>query len=246
MAAEFLRGADNGPAIIGAWEDLSAQMTGSFRTEYLNREPRAAGSTDDHILQELGGLNPKVAPWRDYETGEIDYDGFYAKREELLGSLTSKVRTAYEKYEAKSIDADLRAVEPQIREARTLRSQSYDMPRYFHGSKSDVEALADEKRLDEFTAYVRQEVARAKREYGPDFELSLPDAARILAKRDYNDAELGDDAALVFQNNVKANPKRDDFLIKHADVLARFFPDLYRRKALQERLSDELFEAVIR
>ena len=144
-----------------------------------------------------------------------------------------------------AVDPELRTLEEDIKRAVNLRRESFDMPRYNDPSKTAEELVAYEGKLQDFMAFVRVEVARAKREFGPDFEMSLPDAARILGKRDFNDDQLGQDAAAIFSNKVTRNPDLDDFLIDHQRELAPFFPDLYRRKTLQERLDDDLFEVVI-
>ncbi len=233
-----------GSTLMSRYQDLQTQMAGSFNLAFLKHSPKERESEDGQILEELGKLNPRQAPYTDFETGITDWDRFYADVFALEDQLSPAVFAAREA-QLYSVDPELRALEPDIKRAVNLRRESFDMPRFDDPSKTTEELVAYERQLQDFMDFVRVEVARAKREFGPDFELSLPDAARILGKRDFNDRQLGEDAAAIFGDKVKRNPDLDDFLIEHQRELVPFFPDLYRRKDLQAQLDDDLFEVVI-
>ena len=233
-----------GSNIMSLYQDLQTQMSGAFNLAFLEHSPKDRKSEDGRLLAEIGKLNPRQEPYTDFETGVVDWDSFFADVFDLEDQLSPAVRKARED-QLYSVDPGLKAIEPDIKKAIDLQRESYKMPRFDDPSKSTAELLAYEREVKDFMAFVRVEVARAKREFGEDFEMSLPTAARILGERDYNNKQLGEDAAAIFGNKVKRNADLDDFLIEHQRELAPFFPDLYRRKALQERLDDDLFEVVI-
>jgi len=237
LARQFQEGAENGPAIISRWEDLDSQMAGSYRAIYIGSDPKKKETPDGKTLQKLGELNPNLEPWVDFETGEIDWDGFRTEKERLIESLSPDVQKAYEAFVAKSVDPDLRAIEPQVREARGLHSQSFDYPKYAGITPTE----ADE--LDKFVAFVKTEYRRAKLQ-NPDFPLTQAEAAQVLGRKN-GDAKLGSDAALVIQGKAPVNKERINFLLKNQEILGKFYPDLYRSIEIQRQLNPDVLEAVL-
>lgn len=224
-----------------AWDDYTQQMVGVFASEYLGVESNRQ-TEEGRLLQAYQQI--EMRDFRDPETLEVDRDAFFAAKDAAFAALPLDLQLSIEN-NIRSENPTVQEAETQIKEAKRLRSEFYEMPKYLDPGKSDEEMLEYEKRLAEFMAFVVQELARAKREFGEDFSLSRPEAAIILGQRDFGDKQLGEDAALIFRGKVKRNPERLQFLDTHQDVLARFFPNLYRLKAAREALSDELFEAVI-
>ena len=242
-AAEFRDGnLKLGDDLIRKYRDLQTQMAGVLIQ--VDKPEGEAATEDDRILREIQALNPNAAKYRDSETGDTDWGAFFTDVEVLKEQLTPEVRQAYADI-LRGVNEDWRRVEPQVKNAIALRRELFEIPKYLDPNKSDAEELEYESRLKEFMNFVREEMDKAKREFGPDFSLTLPEAARILGKRDFNDEQLGQDAAAIFSNKVKLNPDRETFLDEHQEELVPFFPDLYRRKSLQGLLSDELFEVAI-
>ncbi|KKM74377.1 hypothetical protein LCGC14_1400950, partial [marine sediment metagenome] len=242
-AAEFTAGnLKLGDELIEKFRDLQTQMAGVLLE--VDREESEAATEDDRILREIQKLNPHATKYRDAETGDTDWGAFFTDVEELKVQLTPEVRQAYEDI-LRGVNEDWRLVEPQVKRAIALQRDLFEIPKYLDPGKGNTEMLEYESRLREFMNFVREELDRSKREFGPDFSLTLPEAARILGKRDFNDEQLGIDAANIFSQKAKFNPARGDFLDEHQEELVPFFPGLYRRRAYQELLSDELFEVAI-
>ncbi|KKN08520.1 hypothetical protein LCGC14_1055890 [marine sediment metagenome] len=224
-----------------AWDDYTQQMVGVYASEYLGLESNRQ-TEEGRLLQAYQQI--EMRDFRDPETLEVDRDAFFAAKDSAFSALPPDLQLSIEG-NIRSENPDVQEAEAQIKEAKRLRSEFYEMPKYLDPGKTNAEMLAYEDRLTEFMAFVVEELARAQREFGEDFSLTRPEAAIILGERDFGDKQLGEDAALIFRGKVKRNPERLEFLDTHQEVLARFFPNLYRLKAAREMLSDELFEAVI-
>ena len=230
LARQFQQGAENGPAIISRWEDLNTQMAGAYSAIYIGSDPKKKETPDGQALQALAELNPNLEPWTDFTTGEVDWDGFYTERERLTDKLSPTVRKAYEAFQAKSVDPDLQAIEPLIRQAKETRSSFYDLPRWLSIVKNqdrieEIQKLADEKNL---------EIARQ----------GMPDAESRMVY-ELVGLEIGDVQTALAAWQLRPgsrmgtelrSPERDKFLVENASALERFFPDLYRRELLQVQL----------
>jgi len=230
LARQFQAGAENGPALISRWEDLNSQMAGAYGAIYIGSDPKKKETPDGQTLQRLSEMNPNLAPWTDFETGEVDWDGFYTERERLESSLSPDVKKAYRAFTAKSIDSDLRAVEPEIARAKELRRGFYDLPRWLSIVKNqdrieEIQKLAADKNL---------ELARQ----------GIPDADSRMVY-ELVGLEVGDVQTALAAWQLRSgsrtgtelrSPERDRFLVENAKGLERFFPDLYRRELLQVQL----------
>src|SRR3990167_4983295 len=198
-------------------------MAGSYRAIYIGSDPKKKETPDGQTLQALGELNPNLEPWTNFETGEVDWDGFYTAKEKLIASLSPAVEKAYEAFVAKSVDPDLKKIEPQIRQAKELRRGFFDIPKWLsivknQGKLVEVQELARQKALDlarqGFPEVDSQTVYELVGVEIDDLQTAL--MAYRLRPGSQTDLELRD-------------PERDRFLMDNVALLEKFFPDMYRR-----------------
>ena len=217
LAADFKAGADNGPAIIDAMGDMQTGM--AFAMQAIYQDAGEGDSPDAKIFSQIAALSPKSSEYRDAE-GIVDWDRWEADVAKLVEGLSPTGKKEYETHLSQSIDPTLREIEPQIREAKRLRGDYYDLDRWAPGVKNQDKIEEIHKEVDAIR-----------------IELNNQGMAEVPAARLYNEyrqrhpgynPETVAAAYRLRSGDKMVNPKRFEFLQDHADgVLMDFFPELF-------------------
>ncbi|KKL52952.1 hypothetical protein LCGC14_2280320, partial [marine sediment metagenome] len=227
LAEGALKGdAEAGSAFARAWDDYTTQMVGAYANEYLKVESKRE-SEEGKRLQAYREIDKNDYPDPDnpYET---DWDAFTAAKDRAFAKLSPELQRAIEA-DIKSQDPNVQRVERRIKEAKRLKRELYDtIDPYVNLTRERVEEIGD------FVADVNKQRREWRETRGVD--VPLRDAMKFWGKRTGKSEAFVAVAILLQSNKVRyqaLNPEYDQFLIEHRDELEFFFPDLYRRKALQ-------------
>lgn len=232
LAGEFLAGnKEVGPAIIEAYDELQDQIAGVFEATYLNSDAIKATTKDEKLIQQLQGMNSRVAPYRNFQTGEIDYDKLESDHAGLVKQLSAPTRKAYEGFTARAVDADLNALEPQIKVARQRRGEFSELPRWDsrvenQDKLAEIHAGIEELRLEAANAVGAKEIP-SQRVYA-EYARRHPEIDDLTMMQAY---KIRPGTALA--DKLK-NPARFEHLRLYRDVLEPFFPELYNVGVLSE------------
>jgi len=218
-----------GPELLKRWLDVQDRMSGAFSEEYGARETRLDSETA-RSLEEWRSIQATDPKYADPETGVPDYDAYRTDKDTAFAKLPAQLQRAYEQ-SIDSADPELRALEPQIREALDLRSQLYETPQ-FRGV-----SIEQERELRDFYA----QVADARRFWfeNQGVDVSVSSAIRAVAAKLGKGPNFQQWAMLLRQGSATRDRLRDPaytrYLVQNEDTLRPFFPELYEsRRVLEE------------
>ena len=214
-----------GPQFVEALAKYQGEMAGSFRFAYLDSEPRAAGTPDDVVLQEYRG----VRLTRDAED-QPEWDKFFAARDAALAKMSPELRRAVE-IAVSTVDPAVQQVERLLKQAKDLRSEYYDMPRW-----TGIDAVTETRILEVRDRAEALNDRAVRQRLNPSAETTYKWAGQ----------ELGDVALARYAywlttkagREKRHNYERDAFLVNNARVLEVFFPDLYRKEAIRRAVGE--------
>ncbi len=230
-----------GDDLVAGYYELQTQMAGALLRSRIGVNGREPATDDDRILKQLSELNPNSDPYRDFATGNIDWDRFRADVEGLRSGLTPEVRKAYKEI-VRGVDPDWRSVEPEVRKAIDLRRTLFDTARHVDvTAEQEKEAAKFRREVDK----VRDRLAASGLEPG-DATISQYLA---VAEDEGIEPKVAYLAFALRPNSSSEVSLRDPAytakLLKLAEDLAPYFPDLYSARRILQALPPHLQEVVI-
>ena len=173
----------------------------------------------------------KVTPeqYRDPTTFEIDWETYFKTKDAAFARLPQEYRNAIE-VRTRSQDPTVKQVETKFKQARTLRRQYFNLPKWVPqvGSSADQDQIQE---IQEAAQVVNQQLA--SQGYT---DVDMKTVYGLVVKTGQYDQRL---VGLAFalrsgtkESKLYANPARQEFLLKHVSLLQLFYPAMYRNEQL--------------
>lgn len=213
-----------GPAWKEAWEEYVTFKANIEARDFFGADFATSTDPRAQAYQAWSDVSPQA--YRDQTTFEIDWDAYFRDKDAAFAQLDPALQGAI-KARLKAVSPEVQRVERQYQAARDLRDQLGDM--------SPVRGLSAEQygEVQDFVAEAVRFQDQYRRERGQD-----PPIDRVIA---HLGQQQGRDpglvrAAQVLNSGVPdrlRNVEYDRFLLANEAALLPFYPELYRRKALQ-------------
>ena len=222
-AAGVLRGdSDFGPKLLDAYSDFKLLRRGINLAQFQDFDFPESGSDAERAMQAVYDVDAEK--YVDAETGEFDYDGLKAEQDRLLNTaerLNPGFRDVYEN--ALVLPPEYQDVERQLKNAKRLRDDLADIPKYRNFTLEDLQTVTDFRRV----ALAAREDAKKRRG-----SANVPETAVFLAR--YGRAAGMSNEVIAQAINLgrstwtkaNINPEYLAFLINNRESLLLFYPDL--------------------
>ena len=204
----------SGKAFTEAYSTFQDQVVGQISREMFGTEDRAKKTPAGQALLALRSV--QLTNYYDSETYSYDYEAYDRDRTKALAALKAAdplVASAVER-RMSTVSPEVRAVEAQFKQARELKNQYYEKPKY-KGLNEDDSATVDA---------IRAEADNYRLQSGG--RMSIKAAIRRVVKENGVDRKLARIALLAERGSARVqDPARDEFLIANPEIL-RFYPRL--------------------
>jgi len=180
----------------------------------------------------------KVTPeqYRDPATFEIDWETYSRIKDAAFARLPEEYRNAIE-VRTRSQDSTVKQVETKFKQARTLRRQYFDLPKWVPqvGSTTDQDQIQEIQEAAQVAN--RQLASQGYTDVGMDTVYGL-----VAKTGQYGPRLVGLAFALrsgTKESQLYANPARQEFLLKNVSLLQLFYPDMYRNEQLLAQIGTQ-------
>ena len=214
----------SGKAFTDAYSTFQDQVVGQISREMFGTEDKAKKTPAGQALLALRSV--QLTNYYDPETYSYDYDAYDRDRTEALAALKAADPLVADAVERRmsTVSPEVRVVEAQFKQARELKNQFYEKPKYKgltlqEGQEVDLlrQAVEMERQqnpnMDEMRA-----LRRVRKDYSPK--------AVSYYRRHFVSVEVvGAGDGGITPARSPQDPARDKFLMEHPEIL-RFYPKL--------------------